>query len=228
MSQQLDNVTFSKRWLTAIQAALSGWFEVNARSYPWRDTDNPYNVLVAEKLLQQTAARPHVVDVYERLLSQYPNLQALSSADPDDVLEIVRSLGLPRRAGELVHLAHLLVNRNNGQIPDSITELVLLPGVGQYIARAVCCFAFDKEIAVVDTNIARWIFRLFGIEDPLPNNPARKRPLLDLAQRMLNKNSPKQYNWSVLDLCAIVCTSRNPRCEDCPLVRLCAYGRTVN
>lgn len=204
--------------------SLLAWFEQAQREFPWRSRTNPYAILVAEKLLQQTAARDAVVQAYERILSRYPAPHHLARAHMADIENIVRPLGFAYRAKELHDLAQALVARHGGEVPSSLMDLLALPGVGDYIARAVLSFAFNRDVPIVDTNISRFLYRLYGIQGTQPANPARKKILIELAAALVPQGRSKEYNLAVLDLCAEVCKPVKPLCLDCPIQKYCTYA----
>jgi A/G-specific adenine glycosylase len=206
------------------QQALLGWFKKEGRTFPWRFQTDPYSILVAEKLLQQSIARDVLVQAYGRLLQRYPTPLDLSRGSVSDVEEIVRPLGFIYRARELITMAQELVERHKGEVPRTLPELMALTGVGEYGARAVLSFAYGEDVPVVDTNVARFLFRIFGIEGPLPANPARKKVLNDLAANILLEGRSKEFNLAILDLCALICKPTNPLCPDCPVQAFCVYG----
>lgn len=196
----------------------------NQRDFPWRTTRDPYAILVAEKLLQQTAAREAVVLVYKYLLSAYPTPQDLAKAKHTDLLEVIKPLGFHFRAKELITLAATILEQFDGTVPHTLRDLKSLPGVGEYIARAVLSFAFDEDYAIVDTNVARWLHRVLGVKRPLPSNPARNRQILSFATALLPPGQSRDFNLAVLDLCSQVCLAKHPLCGSCPLQDICAYS----
>ncbi len=209
---------------TEFQNALLAWFQEFKRNFPWRETSNPYNILVAEKLLQQTAARDGLVRAYLRLLDRYPTPPYLAEADVSDLAEIIQPLGFSFRAKELQALGEILVSQYMGIVPASRRQLIALPGVGEYAARAVLSFAYEEDIAIVDTNVARLLYRLYGWSGPMPNNPARKRTLIVASQALLPPGNSRNWNLAILDLCALVCTPGRPKCDCCPISAFCCYG----
>lgn len=225
MSSNWEAIRFTRKWLDALHTRLLNWFSRNARSFPWRETGDPFLILVAEKLLQQTAARPSVVQAYETIAALYPTPEKLARADLEAIHSVVAPLGLPARSGEMISCARVIYEKYAGQVPEDLDELRSLPGVGEYISRAVLCFGFSQPIAVVDTNVARWLFRLHNVKEKLPPNPARHHKLTELAQSHLPVENPQTWNWAILDLCAAVCVARTPICQECPLVRICEYGK---
>ena len=175
-----------ERWDVArFQKQLLNWFEQAGRSFPWRETEDPFALLVAEKLLQQTQARDSIIAAYRTLLAAYPSPEALAAANLVDLEAIIRPLGLTYRATELKTMAAELAARHAGVVPDDLASLMTLTGVGAYSARAVLSFAFGQDVAVVDTNVARIYYRVFGILGRVPSNPARTRSLIDLATALL-------------------------------------------
>lgn len=203
------------------------WFEENCRDFPWRHTRDPYVVLLAEKLLQQTAARRVVVDAFQNLVSAYPSTKALADANIGDLEKIFAPLGFHYRAKELKVLANALLERHQGLVPADLGDLKSLPGIGDYAARAVLSFAYGQDVPIVDTNVARFLYRVFAIPGPLPANPARKKSLIELAAKLVPEGRSREFNLAVLDLCALVCTPSRPKCPACPVQPLCCYGRAV-
>ena len=142
----------------------------------------------------------------------------------EELREIIHPLGLAYRSSEIKQMATESVELYGGEVPSNLDELLILTGVGDYCARAVLSFAYNQNVPIVDTNVARFLHRLCGIDDSLPANPARKKYLRYLATQLLPKDTAREFNLAVLDLCAIVCTSQNPKCPTCPLQALCAYA----
>jgi DNA (cytosine-5)-methyltransferase 1 len=210
-----------------IQNDLLTWFAGNQRSFPWRETTDPYRVMVAEKLLQQTAATNKVVTAYMEIVEHYPDIESLAKADVKELRRTILPLGFLYRANELPRLAKEIIIRHSGQLPDDLNKLLSLPGIGDYAARATLSFAFGKDVPIVDTNVARWLYRLYGIKKPFPNNPARNKELLTRAASLIPLGNSRNFNLAVLDLCASICTARRPDCARCPVQRSCSYGRSA-
>lgn len=206
-----------------IQNRLLEWFDQNQRKFPWRETSDPYAILIAEKLLQQTSANDSVINAYHQILSCYPTVEALAAAKTEDIESIIAPLGFKYRAVELPKFAQEIVMRHNGRIPIILDQLLSLTGVGDYSARAVLSFAFREDVSVVDTNVARFLFRLYGLQEPLPSNPSRKKSLIMLAATLIPKGRSKEINLSILDLCAQICRPTNPACQECPVQAYCVY-----
>jgi len=129
------------------------------------------------------------------------------------------------RAQEITKLAAAIETRYQGKLPKDYKELLSLPGVGEYAARAVLSFAYEENIAIIDTNVARFLFRVFGIDLPMPANPARKKFLIELATSVLPKRRSRDFNLAVLDLCAAICKPQHPVCIKCPINQVCFTGQ---
>jgi len=209
--------------LDKYQRTLLAWFHEFRRSFPWRTRRDPYAILVAEKLLQQTKANATVARVYEELLATYPTVRSLGTAPIEQLTELLRPLGLTYRAAELRKLAQQIVDYHDGQTPTTLKELLKLPGIGEYCARAVLSFAYELDFAVIDTNVARLLYRMCSIDGPLPANPARKKVLTTLADSLVPPGRSREYNFAVLDLCAEFCRPRRPRCGECPIRQFCRH-----
>jgi endonuclease III len=211
--------------INRIQTQLLNWFEEHQRHFPWRETNDPYRILIAEKLLQQTAATPKVVQAYQEITQQYPHPNALAQASVNKLRKIIAPLGFNYRAAELPRLAQHIVELYEGRVPAKLDQLLGLPGLGDYSARAILAFAYQQDVPIVDTNLARLLYRLHGIKQPLPKNPARNRQLIAMAAALLPKGKAREFNLAALDLCALVCIARQPACAVCPLREECVQGR---
>lgn len=199
------------------------WFSWAKRDFPWRQSEDPFAILIAEKLLQQTAAREAVRKAFQTLLETYPTPEQLADASPQDVHLVLAPLGLNYRADELRELCRVLIADHGGKVPSTKKELLTLPGVGEYTARAVLCFAYGHNIAIVDTNVARVLYRVYGLTGRFPSNPARKRNLIELADQMIPAGRAKEFNLAILDLAADVCRPRRPKCNLCPISQDCKF-----
>lgn len=209
---------------TEFNHLLLSWFLQNQRSFPWRETLNPFHILLSEKLLQQTLARPTVIKAYLHLVTRYPDPCGLAQIPVPELERVIKPLGFLYRAKEIKSMAFELCDKFNGNVPSNLTDLMSLTGIGEYSSRAVLSFAFKQDVAVVDTNVARLLYRLFGIDRPMPANPARKKWLIDLATWLLPPGQSREHNYAILDLCALICTARTPKCQKCPVQRHCVYG----
>ena len=207
----------------AFKRRLLRWFRIQGRELPWRQTRDPYRVVVSEFMLQQTQVR-RVQFYYPRFLRRFPTVQALAKARPSQVREAWDGLGYYRRAANLHRLARTVVRDHDGTIPDRPDRLRDLPGVGRYTAGAVATFAYERREPAVDTNVARVLTMVFS-----PRR-ASERTLWDLAERLLPKRPQTawEFNQALMDLGALVCTARAPKCAECPVQPACKTGpRTI-
>lgn len=197
------------------------WYRENGRHHlPWRLTRDPYAVLVSEVMLQQTQVE-RVLAYFNAWLERWPSFAALAGAGPAAVIREWRGLGYNRRALNLHRLAVAVTQDHGGALPRDPLALRRLPGVGPYTAAAIQSFAREQRIAVADTNIARVLARaFFGVASPR-GVPARA--LLDAAHGLLPIRDVRHHNLALMDLGALVCGSRAPRCGECPVARLCAW-----
>lgn len=207
-----------------IQEQVLSWFDSHGRRFPWRDTDNAYEILVAEKLLQRTAARKTVVQAYNQIITDYPSASALACAPELRLREVLEPLGMHYRSAELISAAKQIRDDYDGEMPRTLNSLESLVGIGSYTARAILCFAYHVDVPIVDVNVARILYRLFELPGSLPTNPARKQSLLDLAEGLLPMGSSRDFNLALVDLGALVCTPSDPDCLMCPLLGECIYG----
>ena len=202
---------------------LIQWFRAEGRDFPWRNTNDAYKVLLAEKLLQQTSVRESLINSYRVILDRYPTPANLAAALIDELTVLIKPLGLFYRAKDLVLMAKDINEKFDGVVPSDLQQLLSLYGVGDYSARAVMSFAYGKDIAVVDTNVARILYRIFGIEGKFPQNPARSRKLINLATDLIPIGSSKEFNLGMIDLGALICLPRKPLCTKCPINVFCKF-----
>ncbi|MCZ6891490.1 MAG: A/G-specific adenine glycosylase [Chloroflexi bacterium] len=207
----------------AIQERLLGWYAAHRRDLPWRNTSDPYAILVAEIMLQQTQVA-RVVPKYTRFLEQFPTWKALAEASPGTVIRAWEGLGYNRRAVRLQATARQVLERFGGHLPRNAHQLEKLDGVGRYTAAAVACFAFGIPTPVVDTNVRRVLGRVLFGPRPVPERDitSAARSLLD----GLPNSSASSWAQALMDLGATVCTHVQPRCSICPLRNSCVSAST--
>jgi A/G-specific adenine glycosylase len=186
---------------------------------PWRRTRDPYAVWVSEVMLQQTQVAT-ATPFYHSFLERFPTLEALSRARPADVLHAWAGLGYYRRARSLHQAAGIVVREHGGRVPDDPGAFGQLPGVGRYTAGAVLSIAFDRPLAVLDGNVARVLSRLFALRASVRDARGARR-LWALAERLVPRRAPGDWNQAVMELGAVICTPRAPRCPECPVAGLC-------
>lgn len=206
----------------AFQEGLLRWYRKGRRRLPWRNgRRNAYQILVAEIMLRKTDALK-VAAVYDSFLSRYPTPQALAKADIRTLRREIRSLGIVDRARLLKSLGAKIVHRHGGRVPAKYEALVGLPGVGRYTANAVLCFAFRRDVPIVDTNVIRVFARVFSVH-ARKARPRDDPQLWDFAGRLSPQGKACAYNRAVLDFAAQICTSRNPKHDACPLREICDF-----
>lgn len=200
----------------SIQETLLTWFSAQARDLPWRRTRDPYQILVSEVMLQQTQV-DRVLPYFSRFLAAFPDVQALASADTAEVIRLWSGLGYNRRAVNLQRAARAVVEQSGGEFPRDVATLRELPGIGAYTAGAIAAFAFEQDVAFLDTNMRRVINRLlFGSE------PQSETTLLAAAERLVPPNRSWTWNQALIEFGALQCTARRPACVICPLQTECA------
>jgi len=203
--------------------AVAAWFRENARDLPWRRPGFPaWGTLVSEIMLQQTPV-VRVVPRLQQWLERWPSPADLASSPASDAVRAWERLGYPRRALALHAAATAITDRHEGRVPETVPELLALPGVGDYTSRAVAVFAYGHRHPVVDTNVRRVLARaVVGLAEPWAPNAKRDLPLME----SLLPTDPAEaqvVSAGVMELGALVCTARSPRCDDCPLVAECAW-----
>jgi len=205
----------------SFQRRVLGWYAAHGRDLPWRTTRDPYAILVAEILSHQTQIS-RVVPVYEALLHRYPTVHAMASAPLAEVKAITDPLGYKIRGAWLHGAALRVADRFAGAFPETLEELDRLPGVGRYTAGAVMSFAHRRDAPVLDTNVARLLRRHFGVR---ASERARTAELWRLAAAVIPRGKGYLINQGLMDLGALICRARSPRCDICPLGRSCDFRR---
>jgi A/G-specific adenine glycosylase len=202
---------------------LLAWYGRHGRELPWRETRDPYHILVSEIMLQQTQV-DRVLPKYVEWLSKYPSFDALAAAPEADVTATWYPLGYNIRPKRLQSIAREAVSRYGGQLPADEETLRTFKGIGPYTAGAIRSFAFRQRAAILDTNVARVLFRVFvGRGDP--KRHAMTRHLWRVSETLVPARRVFDFNQALMDLGAIVCVARNPKCPICPMVKNC---RTVS
>ena len=203
---------------------LLAWYARAGRDLPWRRTRDPYRVLVSEFMLQQTQVT-RVAEYYPRFLERFPDLGTLARAPARAVREAWDGLGYYARARNLHALAKHVTRRHDGTLPDKPEELRELPGVGPYTAGAVASFAYEKPVPAVDTNVARVIRRVFF--GRATGSVQRATQLWRLAAALVPRNGKRawKFNQAVMELGALICVARRPKCPECPVRSVCRTGK---
>jgi A/G-specific adenine glycosylase len=202
---------------------ILAWYEVHQRDLPWRRPDaTPWAIVVSEFMLQQTPVA-RVVPAYEQWLARWPTPAALAADSPGEAVRQWGRLGYPRRALRLHDVATALAERHGGEVPPSYDELVALPGIGPYTAAAIASFAFRQRHLVQDTNVRRVLARaVSGVEHPPTSATAAEARL---GEELLPDDPETAASWAVavMELGALICTARGPRCDACPIADRCAW-----
>jgi len=196
------------------------WFRKNGRVFPWRETSDPWKILIAEMMLRRTKAN-QVEKVYRKFVKTYRSPRGLLKGSPQKIKSILTPLGLNWRQQNFFDLAYVLVNDFNAKIPSTRHELKQLPGVGDYVAGAVLSVGFGKKEWIVDSNVVRVFKRYFNLKTSKEGR--RDKPVIELAKAYANTSRPKEANLAILDLSALICRPRNPLCQKCPVKTDCVY-----
>ncbi|WP_080796708.1 A/G-specific adenine glycosylase [Corynebacterium pacaense] len=210
---------------TALQHALLNWFEANARDLAWRDPGTgAWGILLSEVMSQQTPVA-RVEPIWLEWMRRWPAPADLAAASPAEVLRAWGKLGYPRRALRLRECAAVVVDKHGGRVPETVEQLLELPGIGDYTARAVAAFAHGQTVPVVDTNVRRVYHRAIG--GRFLAGPARRRELADVADLLpaAAGGEAPVFSAALMELGALVCTASAPDCGHCPIRGLCAWQR---
>ncbi|MBU1342044.1 MAG: A/G-specific adenine glycosylase [Proteobacteria bacterium] len=201
------------------QEKIEAWYQTHHRKLPWRENKDPYRIWISEVMLQQTQVKT-VIPYFINFIKKFPTLDDLAQSDLETILKLWEGLGYYARARNF-HKAVTVVSKNlNSTIPDDVYLFKKLPGVGDYITAAVLSIAFGQTLAVVDGNVKRVLARLYCIKYPV-NKPAFHKQFLAYADKLLDENDPGTFNQAMMELGALICTPRNPRCPDCPVSEFC-------
>ncbi|MBA7473125.1 Adenine DNA glycosylase [subsurface metagenome] len=198
------------------------WGRGNYRDFPWRRTQEPYKVLLAEIMLHRTQA-VQVARIYESFIRKYPDIKTLARASKSELHKGLFTLGLKWRVNLIKDMAEMLVNKYGSKIPKDKSELLSLPGISDYIACSVRCFAWNMAEPLRDTNTVRVIGRIYNME--IKDSSRRNSRFKELAVELVDPEEPRAYNFALLDLADQVCTKKEePKCNECPLSNICSYN----
>jgi A/G-specific adenine glycosylase len=214
------------RQARALPGLLLAWYDAERRDLPWRRTQDPYAILVSEFMLQQTQVAT-AVPYFERFMATFPTVKALAAAPEQEVLRLWAGLGYYSRARNLRAAAHRIVEQYGGRVPPRVSDLLFLPGVGNYVAGAVASIAFGVAAPAVDTNVSRVLSRVFTLTAD-PTAPKARRELESLAASLIPAERPGDFNQAMMELGARVCTAAKPLCPECPLRNLCKAAEEGN
>ena len=198
---------------------LESWFYKKGRKLDWRESPSAYEVLVSEIMLQQTRVN-YVKNYYQRWMKKFPTLKKLAQAKLEDVFLIWEGLGYYKRAENLWKNAKHIEKNFNGVIPSEKKELLKLSGIGEYTASAICSFAYRQKIPAIDCNVERVLSRLYFYQKKIQTSQAKKK-FIKKAESLLIFGKASIFNQALMELGALICTSKNPKCELCPLQKYC-------
>jgi A/G-specific adenine glycosylase len=198
---------------------LVDWYHIHKRSLPWRATTNPYIIWLSEIILQQTRVSQGL-PYFEKFIREFPTVAELAKAPEQKVLRLWQGLGYYTRARNLHACAKIVMRDFNGTFPSTYHDLLTLPGIGEYTAAAIASISGNEAVAVVDGNVYRVLSRVFGIDTPI-NTPAGKKQFTELANQLILKTHPADFNQGLMEFGALHCTPRNPPCDTCIFNRSC-------
>jgi len=217
--QRCLQIVTSPKNARAFRRSLLQWFRRRGRDLPWRRTRDPYAILVSELMLQQTQVST-VIAYYNEWLRRFPDFASLARASENDVLRAWQGLGYYARARNLQATARSVMDQFWGRFPRSLEQMQQLPGIGRYTAHAVANFAFDQPVPIIETNTARVLTRLFDFRESIDSRRGRQT-LWRHAARLVPKSNTSIYNSALIDLGALVCIARQPKCGICPVKTFC-------
>lgn len=198
---------------------LLHWYRKNARDLPWRKTTDPYSVWISEVMLQQTRVDT-VIPYYRRWMTAFPDITSLEEANEQEVMRVWEGLGYYSRVRNIIKTARILISDYGGKLPQTAKELKKLPGIGDYIAGALASIAFNQDEVALDGNGLRVLSRIMEYRHPI-NESGRKSELKEIMQTFLPPGQAGQFNQAVMDLGSLICLSKNPICEKCPIKSGC-------
>jgi len=208
----MSRISRNNQSFRAFHRRLHEWYDKHGRkNLPWRQTDDPYAIYISEIMLQQTQVATVLERYYLPFLKRFPTLGKLAAAKQNDVLTAWQGLGYYNRAIN----SHTAAKNCAGALPESVEKLMELPGIGRNTAHAVAAFAYRQKVAVMEANVKRVLARIFALETPVDPE------LWDKAAQLLDAKNPFDYNQAMMDIGAMVCTRRKPRCSECPANEIC-------
>ena len=209
-----------------VSIRLGKWYDNNKRILPWREHLNPYHIWISEIILQQTRVNQGK-NYYLKFIKKFPNIEALASSSVEEVLILWQGLGYYTRARNLHKAAQLIFEKYKGRFPEEYDRIRELPGVGDYTAAAIASLAFNKPYPAIDGNVYRVLSRFFGIYSPV-NQAKSKKDFYEAAREILDVKNPGRHNQSMIELGALICLPRNPKCDECPISEACyAFQKQV-
>lgn len=203
-----------------VRKKILKWYEKNERDFPWRHTEDPYKIMIAEFMLHRTRAE-QVLSVYQEFIERYPDIESLACADADRIRGVTKHLGLHWRWQHFADSARFILDEFKGKFPDEEKELRKIPGVGEYISGAILSICYGKPAKPVDSNIARFINRFYSLG--LTGEIRRKTGIVVKAQKLFDCNKPGEFLFALVDFTALVCRPGKPLCVECPINPKCGF-----
>ena len=224
-----EDIWTDSRWRSRVRSRLLDWFATHARDLPWRKTTDPYLVWISEVMLQQTQVAT-VIPYYERFVEQFPTVLDLASADERRLLKLWEGLGYYRRARSMHQAAKRIVDEYDGAFPTDLDRVIKLPGIGRYTAGAILSICTGARLPILEGNTVRVFSRWVALQTPT-THPESNRLLWQISEAMLprkpgNGNLCGAFNQAAMELGALVCTPKNPQCEQCPVKSCCRAYRS--
>lgn len=220
----MNTPSISTRKKKSFEKLLTAWYKQSGRSLPWRETNNPYAILVSELMLQQTQV-DRVIPKYESWMKRFPTIEVVSRARTKTILSYWQGLGYNRRALYIQKIAKIITQQHNGIFPKTKEELLLLPGIGPYTAGAILSFAYHKKEPIVDTNVERVVGRICIGYEKL-GSLSSEEMWESVTSLLPEKEQVYTFNQALMDFGALVCTATAPQCNTCPMQKIClSYPR---
>jgi len=211
--------------LEIFQKKLLNWFKNNKRRFPWRINSNPYDLIIAEIMLQKTNAEK-VEKIYPNFLKKFPNFDTLLNASNEEIKSKLKYLGLQNYKTLVIkELSRNVIEKYDNKIPERKKDLLQIKGIGEYIANAVLCFSFNKRVPIIDSNMIRILERIFNIKS-IKKIPRMDKTVWKQMERLLPLNNYKDFNYALLDFASLICKYPTPKCEKCFFMEYCYYYKT--
>lgn len=202
-----------------IERNILAWYLKNKRELPWRATTDPYTIWISEIILQQTRVAQGL-SYFENFIEKFPTVRDLAAAGEEEVLRLWQGLGYYSRGRNLHKAAQYVVNELNGEFPKTYADLLRLKGVGKYTAAAIASIAYKEAVPAIDGNVIRVISRLMRILSPV-DEPSGMKQVQKFSDLLISREHPDVYNQAMMELGALVCTPKNPKCNICPVQSFC-------
>ena len=222
MTKESSNKFYANIDINTFHKSLLIWGRANYQNFPWRTFTDPYKILVAEIMLHRTKAK-QVVPIYLDFIKRFPEIKSINSSNQIIIYSLFYPLGLRWRSKLFVEMCQIINDKCNSNIPSDKQLLVSLPGVSEYIACAVRCFAWKFPEALIDTNTVRIIARLNNIE--ITDSLRRRKDFMKLLSELIYISEPDAYNFALIDLAHLICLPKNPNCPNCPIKTICLYNQ---